>query len=480
MLLQVEKKWNDLLDECSKYRDALGEVADNISLGTALETLWTTMEGAGPPAAPKKRGRKKKLGLETAASDATDSKPADNQADAQLPSSVVDMTDANMADGHMAVSHQDAVHIAEQATASGKTHSVGIKQEQQAVPAEQPDADTSALHDAHPTNGVADLEAVTDVKESPISDGAVPQDASAVKAEDSEAKHAASRAGVKVEPSDAATHSTADLPASSTAVNGCILSGIHAPMQPAQNDSQVDVPVVHSTEEHKAGTDTVKAVPGLASRHAGEPLPQQSRGGSAVTSLADAAALSLQAAEATAAAAGLTDAQTAEVLTLAASDSISTDPAPNQHAADSAPPDKFSSDAVAAAKIAVQEALKEAMAPVLAESAEVKKLKRQLLDWHMANLEFANAAVLRTLSMRSWDQDDPYEIQGSHCFLPGVYCTYLTVILKSYMACLRPCARMPICAFASSLPHSSRACCSQAQLSLLPVWNPDANVFSGG
>lgn len=446
LLWQVEKKWNDLLDECSKYRDAMGEVADNISLGTALETLWTTMEGAGPPTAPKKRGRKKKLGLETAASDPTDSKPADNQADTQLPSNGVDSTDTNMADAHMAVSHQDTVHVTEQAAATGKTDSVGVKREQQAVLAEQPDADTSALHDAHHTNGVADLEAVTDVKESPTSDGAVSPGASDVKAEDSEAKHAASRARVKVEPSDAATHSTADLPASGTAVNGGMPFRNHALTQLAQSDSQVDLPIVHSTEERKAGTDTVKAVPGLANRHEGDPLPQQSGGGSAVTSLADAAALSLQAAEATAVAAGLTDAQTAQALTLAASDSISTDPGrPNQHAANSALPDKPSSDAVAAAKTAVQEALKEAMAPVTAESAEVKKLKRQLLDWHMANLEFANAAVLRTLSMRSWDQDDPYEIQGSHCFLPGVYRTYLDVGRKAYMACLRPCARMPEC-----------------------------------
>ena len=47
------------------------------------------------------------------------------------------------------------------------------------------------------------------------------------------------------------------------------------------------------------------------------------------------------------------------------------------------------------------------------------RLKRRLLDWHMANLEFANATTLHKLSMRSWDQDDPYEVQGSHCFLPG-------------------------------------------------------------
>ena len=37
----------------------------------------------------------------------------------------------------------------------------------------------------------------------------------------------------------------------------------------------------------------------------------------------------------------------------------------------------------------------------------------------MANLEFANAQLLRRLSMRSWDQDDPHELPGAHCFLPG-------------------------------------------------------------
>ena len=56
-------------------------------------------------------------------------------------------------------------------------------------------------------------------------------------------------------------------------------------------------------------------------------------------------------------------------------------------------------------------------APIKAE--QQGRLKRRLLDWHMANLEFANATTLHKLSMRSWDQDDPYEVQGSHCFLPG-------------------------------------------------------------
>ena len=56
-------------------------------------------------------------------------------------------------------------------------------------------------------------------------------------------------------------------------------------------------------------------------------------------------------------------------------------------------------------------------APTKAE--QQGQLKRRLLDWHMANMEFANATTLHKLSMRSWDQDDPYEVQGSHCFLPG-------------------------------------------------------------
>ena len=44
---------------------------------------------------------------------------------------------------------------------------------------------------------------------------------------------------------------------------------------------------------------------------------------------------------------------------------------------------------------------------------------RLLLDWHCANLEFANAATLEALSMRSWDQDDPHEMLGAHVLLPG-------------------------------------------------------------
>ncbi|GLU23436.1 hypothetical protein SLE2022_394380 [Rubroshorea leprosula] len=45
--------------------------------------------------------------------------------------------------------------------------------------------------------------------------------------------------------------------------------------------------------------------------------------------------------------------------------------------------------------------------------------EKQLLDWHLANLEYANAGCLTDLSAAHWDQDDPYEMGGDHCFLAG-------------------------------------------------------------
>ncbi|KAL8166198.1 hypothetical protein V2J09_007697 [Rumex salicifolius] len=61
----------------------------------------------------------------------------------------------------------------------------------------------------------------------------------------------------------------------------------------------------------------------------------------------------------------------------------------------------------------VLETLKEFYA--VAESEE----ESQLLDWHLANLEYANAGCLSELSAAYWDQDDPYEMGGDHCFLAG-------------------------------------------------------------
>lgn len=39
---------------------------------------------------------------------------------------------------------------------------------------------------------------------------------------------------------------------------------------------------------------------------------------------------------------------------------------------------------------------------------------RQVLDWHFANLEFANATPLQELSLKHWDQDDDFEFIGHH------------------------------------------------------------------
>ncbi|XP_039288943.1 lysine-specific histone demethylase 1A isoform X5 [Nilaparvata lugens] len=49
---------------------------------------------------------------------------------------------------------------------------------------------------------------------------------------------------------------------------------------------------------------------------------------------------------------------------------------------------------------------------------------RQILDWHFANLEFANATPLSTLSLKHWDQDDDFEFTGSH-LTGGMYEVWL-------------------------------------------------------
>ncbi len=37
---QVEHYYNALLDDCNDFRDNLGEVSDNISLGMAMQQFW--------------------------------------------------------------------------------------------------------------------------------------------------------------------------------------------------------------------------------------------------------------------------------------------------------------------------------------------------------------------------------------------------------------------------------------------------------
>ncbi|KDP26299.1 hypothetical protein JCGZ_22284 [Jatropha curcas] len=56
--------------------------------------------------------------------------------------------------------------------------------------------------------------------------------------------------------------------------------------------------------------------------------------------------------------------------------------------------------------------------------------ERMLLNWHLANLEYANASLMSNLSMAYWDQDDPYEMGGDHCFIPGGNDTFIRELSK--------------------------------------------------
>ena len=432
--MQVEKKWNDLLDECSKYRDAMGEVADNISLGTALETLWDTMEAAPqPPVLLKKRGRKK-LGLETASSDATEAplvlidKAVQEAVDkpSQPAAHGTVMSDIVAADDIQVTKQVAAQQIADEAESTVMTYAEGIKQEEDAAQlasgSDEPSSDGPAVDSVKQEATPAQTNKQIGNK-APVA--ALDCAVYAAKDEHSCAQLAETILEFQVlaeaKAVSAAVPSNHDESVPNAESNDTMPSGSHASASVEQRPLGVEQPgagVTHGSSTDGHTTDTVKAVPGLANRHEGaSPLGHMgAEAGKADVSPAAAASLQKAASTAVAAAAsGLTDPEVEPALPLKRSGSGATD----QTGSDSALAETSGSDALTAAKAAIHEALKEAVAPAVAESAEVRKLKRQLLDWHMANLEFANAAVLRTLSMRSWDQDDPYEIQGSHCFLPG-------------------------------------------------------------
>ena len=46
---------------------------------------------------------------------------------------------------------------------------------------------------------------------------------------------------------------------------------------------------------------------------------------------------------------------------------------------------------------------------------------RQIIDWHFANLEFANATPLNNLSLKHWDQDDGFAFTGPHLTVRNGY-----------------------------------------------------------
>eukprot|EP01018_Ginkgo_biloba_P021970 Gb_40551 [translate_table: standard] len=57
--------------------------------------------------------------------------------------------------------------------------------------------------------------------------------------------------------------------------------------------------------------------------------------------------------------------------------------------------------------------------------------ERCLLNWHFANLEYANAGLLSELSLAFWDQDDPYEMGGDHCLLAGGNCRLIQAMTEN-------------------------------------------------
>ncbi|KAI6676551.1 hypothetical protein NL676_037347 [Syzygium grande] len=59
----------------------------------------------------------------------------------------------------------------------------------------------------------------------------------------------------------------------------------------------------------------------------------------------------------------------------------------------------------------------ETFRPVYGDAVNAEEMN--LFNWHLANLEYANAGLLSKLSLAFWDQDDPYDMGGDHCFLHG-------------------------------------------------------------
>ena len=58
------------------------------------------------------------------------------------------------------------------------------------------------------------------------------------------------------------------------------------------------------------------------------------------------------------------------------------------------------------------------------ELGPLSQPQRDLLNWHLANLEFANAGPLHDTSLALWDQDDDHEPKGEHAFLHGAVCPH--------------------------------------------------------
>ena len=57
---------------------------------------------------------------------------------------------------------------------------------------------------------------------------------------------------------------------------------------------------------------------------------------------------------------------------------------------------------------------------------------RQIIDWHFANLEFANATPLTNLSLKHWDQDDGFAFTGFFICFHIIVCSFFNYLLFYY------------------------------------------------
>ncbi|GBG75206.1 hypothetical protein CBR_g19719 [Chara braunii] len=93
--------------------------------------------------------------------------------------------------------------------------------------------------------------------------------------------------------------------------------------------------------------------------------------------------------------------------------------------------------------------------------------EKQLFEWHLANLEYANAGLLSELSLAFWDQDDPYEMSGDHCFVPGGNVRLVSALAES----------LPI--FYNSVVQNVKYGKEGVKVTCRPVGGDEPRVFEG-
>lgn len=452
-LVQVEKRWNDVLDECSKYRDAMGEVTDNISLGTALESLWATAEALAPAVA-KKRGRRKKTAVGPVTAEPGASEPLAAEAipaasDAQTTSGTQLELESQAAEGFADVNpaqpatsqaaHNDVSESLQLLLNDGLQKGFAIEPHaaiSDVVPSTTSHGTSSSGQhpDATDTPGQLDLPSSMQLDAA----AAQPEELAGHNAKHNQNASAAadmhSRTAVELRQVDTANVDSDKSQVSSAADTA-------AAPQPKQPLPQLNKQA--SLDSHQTSLELSVLEPACTCSseyhdeahadcqlHSGRPVKPSSL--HSTTPVIG----KLSAPDSTQDMPSSIAAPTGAVLNGQRGGAVSRLPQPDveqvaepalldgQHSAQldssqTGPSGQLTKDGSADIAAAVSDAAQVEAAEDVMNSPAMQKLKRQLLDWHMANLEFANAAMLGTLSMRSWDQDDPFEIQGSHCFLPG-------------------------------------------------------------